>query len=97
MRIAIPDLLLRLRADGVKAGKTHPVEKAAMTGYAVTMNHPALYRAGGRLARLGSRMIGRKGRIRRLPPPLSGWTHGRDFPQPGHTSFSEWWEERQRT
>ncbi|MEI7770509.1 MAG: LutB/LldF family L-lactate oxidation iron-sulfur protein [Chloroflexales bacterium] len=98
VRIAIPDLLLRLRADGVKAGKAHPVEKMAMTGYAVTMNNPALYRVGGRLARLGSRLIGRKGRIRRLPPPLGGWTHARDFPAlQGPKSFGEWWEEREKT
>jgi L-lactate dehydrogenase complex protein LldF len=98
VRIAIPDLLLRLRADAVKAGKYHPVEKAAMTSYAMTMNNPALYRAGGRLARIGSRLIGRKGRIRRLPPPLSGWTSQRDFPQlQGQKSFGEWWEEREKT
>jgi L-lactate dehydrogenase complex protein LldF len=97
VRIAIPDLLLRLRADAVKAGKSHPVERAAMAGYAMTMNNPAIYRAGGRLARIGSRLIGRKGRIRRMPPPLHLWTHGRDFPQlQGLESFGEWWEERRR-
>lgn len=97
VRIAIPDLLLRLRADAVKAGKYHPVEKAAITGYRLMMRNPALYRASGNLARVGSRLIGRKGRIRRLPPPLSGWTRARDFPQPqGRQSFSEWWEERER-
>ncbi|MBX0327766.1 iron-sulfur cluster-binding protein [Oscillochloris sp. ZM17-4] len=98
VRIAIPDMLLRLRADGVRAGKANPVEKAAMAGYAMTMNNPAIYRAGGRAARLGSRLIGRRGRIRRLPPPLSAWTHGRDFPQPqGSASFGEWWEDRERS
>jgi L-lactate dehydrogenase complex protein LldF len=100
VRIAIPDMLLRLRADAVKAGKAHPVEKAAMAGYTLTMNNPAIYRAGGRLGRLGSRLISRKGRIRRLPPPLSGWTNQRDFPQLGqgqNTSFSEWWEEREKS
>jgi L-lactate dehydrogenase complex protein LldF len=102
VRIAIPDMLLRLRADAVKAGKYYPAEKAAMAGYAVVMNNPAIYRASGNLARAGSRLIGRKGRIRRLPPPLSGWTHGRDFPQLGASkagqqkSFAEWWEEREK-
>lgn len=97
VRIAIPDLLLRLRADAVKAGKYHPVEKAAITGYRLMMRNPALYRAGGTLARLGSRLIGRKGRIRRLPPPLSAWTRARDFPTPqGSQTFSAWWEEREK-
>ena len=99
VRIAIPDMLLRLRADAVAAGKAHPAEQAAMAGYTLTMNSPALYRAGGRAARLGARLIARKGTIRRLPPPLNMWTRARDFPQPGQgqrQSFSEWWEERER-
>lgn len=97
VRIAFPDLLLRLRADGVRAGKGNPIEKAAISAYATMMNNPAVYRAGGRMARLGARLIGRKGRIRRLPPPLHLWTHGRDFPMPSNTSFSEWWDERERS
>jgi L-lactate dehydrogenase complex protein LldF len=97
VRIAIPDMLLRLRADAVREGKYHPAEKAAMQSYALAMKNPALYRAGGSLARLGSRLLGRKGRIRRLPPPLHLWTRSRDFPQPhGDKSFAEWWEERER-
>jgi L-lactate dehydrogenase complex protein LldF len=97
VRIAIPDMLLRLRADAVKAGNSHPIEKAAIRSYAATMKNPALYRAGGSLARLGSRLLGRKGRIRRLPPPLHLWTRARDFPQPqGSQSFTEWWEKRER-
>jgi L-lactate dehydrogenase complex protein LldF len=97
VRIAIPELLLRLRADAVREGKTHPAERAAIQSYAVTMKNPALYRAGGALARLGSRLLGRKGRIRRLPPPLHLWTRERDFPQPhGPQSFGEWWEEREK-
>jgi L-lactate dehydrogenase complex protein LldF len=97
VRIAIPDMLLRLRADAVREGKYHPAEKAAMDSYALTMKNPALYRAGGALARLGSRLLGRKGRIRRLPPPLHLWTKERDFPQPhGPQSFGEWWEKREK-
>ncbi|GAB4446161.1 MAG: LutB/LldF family L-lactate oxidation iron-sulfur protein [Chloroflexi bacterium OHK40] len=96
VRIAIPDMLLRLRADAVRAGKYHPAEKAAIQSYAIAMKNPALYRAGGTLARLGSRLLGRKGRIRRLPPPLHLWTKHRDFPQPGPQSFTEWWEARER-
>lgn len=99
VRIAFPDLLLRLRADAVKAGKASSSEKAAMLGYRILMNSPAVYRVGGRFARLGSRLVGRKGRIRRLPPPLNAWTHGRDFPVLGagqKSSFAEWWEQRER-
>lgn len=96
VRIAIPDLLLRLRADAVRAGKFHPIEKTAIQGYAAMMNNPALYRAGGKFAHLGARLLRRKGRIRRLPPPLHLWTRGRDFPALPAQTFSEWWEERER-
>ncbi len=95
VRIAIPDLLLRLRAAAVKAGKTHPVERAAMQGYTALMNSPALFRTGGAIGRLGSRLLGRKGRIRHLPPPMSLWTQARDFPALPKQSFSAWWEERE--
>ncbi|HEU5015761.1 MAG TPA: LutB/LldF family L-lactate oxidation iron-sulfur protein [Roseiflexaceae bacterium] len=96
VRIAIPDMLLRLRADAVEQGKAPLVERAAIEGYKITMNNPKLYRAGGRLAALGTRLIGRKGRVRRLPPPLSAWTRRRDFPQFAPRSFAELWEEREK-
>jgi L-lactate dehydrogenase complex protein LldF len=96
VRIAIPDMLLRLRADSVKAGKAHPAEREAMRGYTLTMTRPNLYRMGGRAARIASRTLARKGWFRRLPPPLSGWTRRRDFPSfTAAQSFSEWWEERE--
>lgn len=94
VRIAIPDLLLRLRADAVRKGKSPLVERAAIEGYRVMMNNPKLYRTGGRLAAIGTRLIGRKGRIRRLPPPLNAWTHRRDFPVFPKKSFTELWEEQ---
>jgi L-lactate dehydrogenase complex protein LldF len=96
VRIAIPDMLLRLRADAVAAGKTNPVERMAIAGWKTTMLNPSLYRASGRLASRATRLIGRKGRIRRLPPPLSAWTRRRDFPTFAPKSFQELWEQRQR-
>jgi len=94
VRIAIPDLLLRLRADAVADGHTEPLERAVMTGWKTTMLNPRLYRAGGWLAARATRLIGRKGRIRRLPPPLSAWTRRRDFPAFAPKSFQELWEAR---
>lgn len=97
VRIALPDLLLRLRADAVKAGKFHPVEKTLIQSYTALMNNPALYRVGGLTARIGARLLGRKGRIRRLPPPLHLWTRRRDFPMPAPQTFTEWWEKRRQS
>jgi L-lactate dehydrogenase complex protein LldF len=97
VRIAIPDMLLRLRADAVAAGKTDPVERAAIAGWKVAMTNPRFYRAGGKLASLGTRLLaGRRGRIRRLPPPLHQWTRRRDFFPFAKKSFAERWEERRK-
>lgn len=93
VRIAIPDMLLRLRADAVAQGQAAPIERAAIAGWKATMLNPRLYRAGGRLAARATRLLGRKGRIRRLPPPLSAWTHRRDFPAFAPRSFNDLWEE----
>ena len=46
--------------------------------------------AAQRAGRLG-RALGRGGRIRRLPPPLSAWTAARDAPAPPRQTFREWW------
>jgi L-lactate dehydrogenase complex protein LldG len=42
-------------------------------------------------ARLGSRPLSRRGRIGRLPWPLSGWTDTRDLPEPPKETFRQWW------
>jgi L-lactate dehydrogenase complex protein LldF len=86
-------MLLRLRADAVAGGQADPIERAAIAGWKATMLNPRLYRAGGRLAARATRLLGRKGRIRRLPPPLSAWTHRRDFPTFAPKSFNDLWEE----
>jgi L-lactate dehydrogenase complex protein LldF len=97
VRIAIPDMLLRLRADAVAAGKADPIERMAIAGWKTAMLNPSLYRASGQLASRATRLIGRKGRIRRLPPPLSAWTRKRDFPTFAPKSFQDLWEQQQRS
>jgi L-lactate dehydrogenase complex protein LldF len=96
VRIAIPDMLLRLRADGVAAGKGQAIEQAAINGWRQTMMNPAFYQMGGKLASLGTRMLGPGGQVRWLPPPLDQWTRSRTFPAFAPKSFNELWEERQR-
>ncbi|MCG8347789.1 MAG: LutB/LldF family L-lactate oxidation iron-sulfur protein [Chloroflexales bacterium] len=97
VRIAIPDLLLRLRADGVKDGKAAVIEKIAIGGYRAAMNNPAFYEAGGKLAALGTQLLARNGWMHKLPPPLHLWTRSRDFPPFAAQSFTEWWQEREQT
>jgi len=96
VKIAIPDMLLRLRADAVAAGRADAIERIAMAGWSQAMRNPALYRVGGKLASLGTRLLAREGRIGWLPPPLDQWTHQRDFPPFAPRSFTELWAERQR-
>lgn len=87
VKINIPELLVRLR-DQVP----HPRgESAVMAAAAYTMDHPALYAAAQRAARL-SRLAGRRGRG--LPPPLSGWAASRDLPDPPAQTFRQWWAQR---
>ena len=96
VRIAIPDMLLRLRADAVAGGKAPAVERAAIDGWKVTMSNPTFYRLSGRLASIATRLIAQRGRIGWLPPPLSEWTRARDFPAFARRSFADLWAERER-
>jgi L-lactate dehydrogenase complex protein LldF len=97
VKIAIPDMLLRLRADAVADGKADAIERIAIEGWKQTMKNPALYGAGGKLASIGTRILGGKRRqIGWLPPPLDQWTNQRDFPAFAPRSFTELWEERKK-
>jgi L-lactate dehydrogenase complex protein LldF len=96
VRIAIPDLLLRHRARSVSSGRAPAGKRLAMRAWRAIMLHPAWYRAAGRLASLGTWLLGRGGPVRRLPPPLSSWTHGRDFPPVAGRTFVERWREARR-
>nr|MBA3524901.1 iron-sulfur cluster-binding protein [Geodermatophilaceae bacterium] len=87
--IDIPTMLVHLRAEVVTAKGTSP-EGVAMAAVARLMRHPRLYTAALRLGRVG-RLVARRGRIRRLPPPFSGWTRSRDLPAPPQETFRDWW------
>ena len=54
------------------------------------MANPARWGAAQTASRLG-RVLGRRGRIRRLPWPLSAWTGARDLPMPPTQTFRQWW------
>jgi L-lactate dehydrogenase complex protein LldF len=96
VKIDIPSILVHLRARHVEeAARTHRApspEAVTMAAAAWVMASPARYRAAQRAGRLG-RVLGRRGRIRRLPPPLSAWTAARDAPAPPAQTFREWWRD----
>ena len=84
--IDIPTMLVHLRQQA-----PHPAgERAVMKAAAVAMGSSRRWSAALRASRAG-RMLGRRGRIGSLPPPLSGWTAARDLPVPPAQSFRDWW------
>jgi len=92
VRIDIPSVLVHLRARHVEEshGRLPSPEAVTMAAASWVLARPARYQAGQRAGRLG-RLASRDGRLRRLPPPLAGWTVARDAPAPPAQTFREWW------
>jgi len=94
VKIDIPSLLVHLRARHVEeAGRARRVaspEAITMAAASWVMASPARWSAAQSASRLG-RVLGRRGRIRRLPWPLSAWTGTRDLPAPPTQTFRQWW------
>jgi L-lactate dehydrogenase complex protein LldF len=85
--INIPEALVHLRAQ-VK----HPISERTVFHVAGSVLASARWlSAVQRAASLSRHVIGRSGRIKRLPPPMSGWTATRDAPAPAAESFRAWW------
>jgi L-lactate dehydrogenase complex protein LldF len=63
-----------------------------MGAAAWTLRSPRRLGLAERLAGFGGRLVGRRGRIRRLPGPgLGGWFRARDLKAPARESFRAWW------
>ncbi|MFD6417087.1 lactate utilization protein B [Streptomyces sp. NPDC060194] len=91
VKIDIPSLLVELRHQHTeRTGRGSP-EKLAMRAAAAVMGRPRLYRAAQKAAGLGGRLAaGRDATLRRLPPPLAGWSAARDTPAPPQQTFRAW-------
>jgi L-lactate dehydrogenase complex protein LldF len=96
MRIDIPRMLLKLRDEGTKVGKTPVWLKMGIGLYRFAVVRPRLYRLGGHVSRFGMRLLAKNGWINRLPGPLAAWTDHRDFPAFAPKSFSQRWREERR-
>jgi len=55
------------------------------------LSHPSRLAAVQRASSAAGRLAGRRGRIGRLPGPLSAWTEARDAPAPPTETFRAWW------
>jgi L-lactate dehydrogenase complex protein LldF len=93
--IPLHEHLLALRRD-VAASRAAPLERTAARAWSTLWRAPGRYRLFVRLARLGQWPFIRRGRIRRAPPPLAGWTRGRDLPPIAARTFRERWLARRR-
>ncbi|HEX2126424.1 MAG TPA: LutB/LldF family L-lactate oxidation iron-sulfur protein [Thermoleophilaceae bacterium] len=91
VEIDIPRVLVHLRGRVVDSEPAWKPEKAAMKAMYRAFSSRRAFERAQRAARVGSRPLGRRGRIERLPWPLSGWTATRDLPAPPAETFREWW------
>jgi L-lactate dehydrogenase complex protein LldF len=93
VRIDIPQVLVHLRARVVDSGRAGvpTAEQLAMRSAAWTFGDHRRLEAAQRAASTGGRLF-RRGRIGRLPFPLSKWTDARDAPAPPRESFRAWWK-----
>lgn len=94
VRIDLPKLLLDLRDEDVRAGGAPRWLRWGVRAYRLAATSPARFRLASRLATWTTQLLGQHGWIRRLPPPLSGWTDHRDFPVFPSKTFSQQWRER---
>lgn len=92
VKIDIPSILVHLRAQATKQGTARlpKPERAGMGALAWIMTSARRFAAAERLSGIG-RLIARNGWIRKLPPPLSGWSRNRDLPAPPRRTFRQWW------
>ncbi len=95
VRIDIPTMLLAVRGQYRASGQAPAWLRLGMAGWAWTMAGRGRYQLAQRLAALGTRLLGRDGRLRWLPPPLDRWTRRRDFPVFAASTFRDRWRKRQ--
>jgi L-lactate dehydrogenase complex protein LldF len=99
VKIDIPAVLVHLRARHVEAArdarKLPTAEAIAMAAASFVLAEPGRYAAAQRASRLG-RILGRNGRLRRLPPPLRAWSRARDAPVPPPSTFRQWWRDEHK-
>jgi L-lactate dehydrogenase complex protein LldF len=98
VKINIPHVLLRLRAEWSEGGRDRLKgpslsEKLAMRLWAFVMRSPRIYTLAFRTAAFFQGPLLKDGRFQSLPPPFAGWTENRDFPPLARRSFRSMWRE----
>ena len=100
VNIDLPRMLLQLRAklaDGDprwQVSRRSQLEKAAYQIWSRIMQSRRVYDLAVGAGRVFQRLLpARRGMLRSLPPPFSGWTKSRDMKPLAEESFSQWWKE----
>jgi L-lactate dehydrogenase complex protein LldF len=103
VNIDLPRMLLALReqlAYGDPAWQVEPadrLEAALFKAWARVVENRRLYEIGLKLLRIGQKLLPSAcGMLRRLPPPLHGWTRARDIEPLAGETFLERWRQRKR-
>jgi len=92
--IDLPTLLLRVRAERAADRRPPAWLRSGMRLLAFAIGSSGRFRAGLRAAGAASLLTPKRdGWIRRLPPPLSGWTGTRDFPPLARPPFRDRWSD----
>ena len=102
VKINIPRMLLELRSQTAQ-GVPDPAQKASGMGERLTwkawrqgMMSRKRFEAGSSLGRIATAPIKRGGWLKKVPPPISGWTDSRDFPAPATKTFGKWFAGRSK-
>ena len=100
VKINIPRMLLELRSQTAE-GDPDPTQRASGIGERLTwkawrqgMMSRSRFEAGSSVGKIVSAPLQRDGWIKKVPPPISGWTDSRDFPAPASQTFGKWFAER---
>jgi L-lactate dehydrogenase complex protein LldF len=101
VNIDLPRMLLALRAklaEGDPAWQVAPAdrsEKLIWQAWSRIIRKRTVYDGVLRLAALAQKLLPRRnGMIRRLPPPVNGWTQGRDLRPLAKESFIRRWNNK---
>jgi L-lactate dehydrogenase complex protein LldF len=100
VKIEIPKVLVHLRGKVVDSDRERKVpypEQLVMGSMARVFSDRARYEQAQKLGRVGQWPFARRGKIERLPGPLSGWTAMRDLKPMPRESFRDWWRRERGT
>lgn len=96
VKIDIPTMLVELRGRAVDNDRGRGIPggwDAAMKTASWVMSDEKRFSTAELGLKVGRLLAGRKGRISRLPFPLSAWTGSRDLPKPPKQTFRNWWKQ----